>query len=423
MGQNCPSLSNKRPNDCPPAATAATPGVWVIDRPDRPKPFGVQWRERRWDPLTKTEKEEKRTEFFSSASERDKRRGRLYADKVAGRTTDLPRDEQEEWRAFKAAAAGLDWRIILANHHAWQQHTGTGATTPLVKDFASSYLADCAGRVERGEMSKANLSHKKTLLKKFCATFGNLALHQPKSEAVEKWLAAQGHASPHTFNSHRKVLFTLFNQAVPRLISHNPIADLRRRRAVVDNRKRLLTPPQTAQLFHTALTIERFRPLLNRLALEAFLGIRFSSAYRLQPGDVRAAERAIMLPGPELKTGVESGEGHFVDGAPEQLWAWLAIAPQAGWDITPRQYLALKSLLFVAAGVPHPPNCLRKSFATYDLAAHKNPGRTAYFLGHTNQRELWRSYKGNASKADGELYQQITPATCAEIARGGRLPA
>lgn len=429
MGQTGAAMSSTRPPGCPPVSTEpapATPGVWIVDRPGRPNPFGVQWRERVWDDITKAEREEKRTEFFSSASDRDKRRATLYANKLAGRANDLSRDEAQEWRAFTAAAGGVPWRTIFAGYQSWLHHTGAKASGVTVEAYRGRYLADCEAKTRRTppEMSKDNFRHKKSTLHNFAASFGHIMLEDTKADQVEKWMDSLGNASGFTFNSTRKILFAFFNDAVRAdVISDNPIEGLRRRRAVVDNRKRILTPQQTAKLFAVAMSDARFQPGLARLALEAFVGIRFSSAQRLANDDIKLEDRGVLLPAGQLKTGLESGVGHYIEGAPEQLWAWLAIAPKSGWELSERQYMGLKSLLFVAAGVPHPANCFRKSFCTYDLNAHRNPGRTAFLLGHTNQKQLWRTYKGNASQADSLLYQAITPQTCEAIARGEALPA
>jgi integrase len=422
MGQTVAIMSTNRPEVTPPLSTNPTPGVWTVDRPGRPNPFGVQWRERVWSPSRKAEVEEKRTEFFSSASDRDKRRDDLFANKRAGRANDLSREEAHEWRAFQAAAGGVPWRTILAGFHAWQHHTGAKNSGITVETYRARYLAECVKRTERTppEMSADNFRHRKKALQDFAGSFGHLLLEQVKADAVATWLEGLGHASPFTWNSQRKHLNAFFNDAVHAgVIAVNPVANLKRRRAVLDNRKRILSPRQTAQLFACALTQERFQPILARLALEAFVGIRFSSAQRLEGDQINLGDRGVLLPAGRLKTGLESGVGHYIEGAPEQLWEWIALSPTSGWAVTERQYLALKSSLFIAANVPHPPNCFRKSFCTYDLNAHRNPGRTAYLLGHTNQKQLWQTYKGNATQGDSVLYQAITPQTCALIARGG----
>lgn len=415
-------MSTNRPKESPPSSTNPTPGVWVVDRPGRPNPFGVQWRERVWDPDKKIEVEEKRTEFFSSASERDKRRAKVFANKQSGRANDLSREEVEEWRAFLAAAGGVPWRTILAGYHSWLHHSGAKSSGITVETYRVRYLADCEARTKRNppEMSTDNYRHRKKAINDFAASFGHFELDKVASDKVEAWLDSLGYTSNFTFNSQRKHLNAFFNDAVAKeVIDDNPLATLKKRRAFVDNRKRLLTPSQTAQLFHHALTHDEFRPCLARLALEAFVGIRFSSAQRLAEDQINIGGRGVLLPADRLKTGLESGQGHYIEGAPAQVWAWIKVTPASGWDLTERQYLHLKSLLFRVAHVPHPKNCLRKSFFAYDLNAHRNPGRTAYLGGHRDQRKLWDTYKGNATHADSVLYQAITPQTCETIAQGG----
>jgi hypothetical protein len=278
----------------------------------------------------------------------------------------------------------------------------------------------------RKEMSVDAERHNRRAVRELSSRLGHMALDFPTADVIEKTIDAMGNESPATFNSYRKHYFTFFNRAVSlKLIRDNPISALKPRRHQVDNSKRILSPQNTAKLFAFALDHPVFKKILGRLALETFMGARFSSGYRFSKEDINFEERGIMLPAEKLKEGMESGVSHYVDTnnfpGLEILWDWLAITPDECWDFTPRQYMELKSQVFVAAGVPHPHNCLRKSFATYDLAAHRNPGRTAYILAHVDEKELWNDYKGNATTAAGKLYQTISPSTCREIAAGALL--
>jgi hypothetical protein len=254
-------------------------------------------------------------------------------------------------------------------------------------------------------------------------------LDQLTEDKVEQWIDSLGFKSSSSFNSARKHLMAFVNFAVGknRPLQTNPIAELRLRRFVSNNRDKILTPRETAKLFHFAMTHDHFNQALGLGALEAFAGIRFSSAYRFDAKvDLNAKEHTFVLPARKLKTGKESGEGHMVDTSDlvgmEPLWQWIALAPASSWEMTPRQYLNLKSAWFKAAGVRHPHNCFRHGFATYDLHAHRNPGRTAYILAHKNQSLLWDTYKGNATRHASELYQKIAPDTCQRIAAGEPLP-
>lgn len=85
-----------------------TRGVRNIDRPGRPHPFGVQWRE--FD----EEKNQmgRKTEFFAKEAERDKRARDLVAMKREGFTSTMNREEIASWTAFQAATTGYSWREV-----------------------------------------------------------------------------------------------------------------------------------------------------------------------------------------------------------------------------------------------------------------------------------------------------------------------
>lgn len=405
-----------------------TRGVWRIDRPGRPLGFGVQWRERAWDEKLNKETVRRPTEFFATKDEREARYAEIAANKRSGTPSSATRADLRQWQAFTTAAAGVPWQEILSGYHAHLAATGHRPCTETVATYGKTYLAAEAAKMKRGELSEDGERHKRRAIGELMTRLGHLPLDHPTASAVEKMIDEMGNGHAPTFNGYRKLYFAFFNRAVEeRVIKENPIASMKPRRFHVDNRGRILTPQQTAQLFAFALDHALFKVTLGRLALEFFLGVRFSSSYRSTKEDINFAERTVLLPAKKLKTGKESGVSHMVDTVNfpglEVLWEWLKIAPDGGWVLEPRTYMDLKSQLFNAAGVPHPQNCARKSFATYDLAAHRNPGRTAYILGHVDQEELWADYKGNATQLEGRLYQAIAPSTCREIALTGRLPA
>lgn len=166
----------------------------------------------------------------------------------------------------------------------------------------------------------------------------------------------------------------------------------------------ILTVEQAAQLF--AYARKHQRDAIGRLALEAFAGLRFSSAFRLEKSDINFDDRGILLPAHKLKT----ERRHYIDGLPDNLWEWLRVTNDGCWAMEGSEWMHLKSRLFVDAKVPHPRNCLRHSFCTYHVAAYKNPGLTATILCHRNQQKLWQAYNGNAKQADGVKYFEIRPA-------------
>ena len=196
-------------------------------------------------------------------------------------------------------------------------------------------------------------------------------------------------------------------------IRYNPCSEIEARGGHVEYVS-ILSVRDTARLFEYAL--EHRRVAIGRLALEAFAGLRFGSSTRLEKHDIIFADKGIMLPASKLKTGMTDGRRHYIGGLPENLWEWLAIATPDGWTLTGSEWMHEKSRLFADAKVPHPRNCLRHSFATYHVAAYKNPGLAATILCHTNQEKLWSNYNGNATSAFGKKYFEVTPTTAAAIA-------
>ena len=148
-------------------------------------------------------------------------------------------------------------------------------------------------------------------------------------------------------------------------------------------------------------------PISLRLALEAFGGLRYSSAARLVKTDIRLDEHGITLPADKHK----SGRRHYLEGLPENLWSWIRRwwnDPRA-WAMTERQILKAKSEAFTNAGVPHPKNVLRHSFCSHHIALHTDAAKTAVLLQHTSPTMLYKHYKGVSSKADAARWFAISP--------------
>lgn len=380
-------------------------GVRCFEVANRPSPFLVQWTETVFDQATGERRKHKRTESFKTADARDRRAADLAEQKRAGALVTAGREEIEDFRAFKRATDGTPWTEVVTGWQAWRKLSGIETTAPSVADHFARQLAHAETLHKRGELSADTLRQKRQKLTAFKEAFGETRLDKVTPREVEQWIDGLGHASPHTFNNVRKILRTAFSDAVDhRVIRDNPL-DLVPTRDDSIHQVGILTVEQARKLFRTVAEHPRFKRIAPRLALEAFIGLRFASACRIAAEDIRTADRGIMLPAAKIKT----RRRHYIDGLPENAWEWLALNPPGMWEIDARQYLELKSGAFEAAKVPHPHNALRHSFASYHVAAFKNPGLTAYILCHRGQEKLWENYKGNASEADGREYFKITP--------------
>lgn len=184
-----------------------------------------------------------------------------------------------------------------------------------------------------------------------------------------------------------------------------------------DNPADRVIPPKVKVEEVTVLTAEQGEKLFNscrddpvslRLALEAFGGLRYTSAKRLKREHIRITERGMELPGALHK----SGRRHYLEGQPANLWIWVQRwwdVPSA-WAMTERQILAAKSAAFEKADVPHPHNVLRHSFCSYHIALNKDAAKTAVLLQHTSPTMLYKHYKGIATKVDAKRWFAIQPS-------------
>ncbi len=398
-------------------------GVRKLERSGRPNPYGVQWREKLFNDVQGMLETKVKTLFFPTAESRDGKFAELSSLRKSGMmVASLSRRDMDGWRAFRAATNGVDWQTVVAGWKANLTATGHTDCQMTVEAAVEEYLQVAKNLRDTEKMSADHYRQKKHKLNLFDMEFGHLMLDRVKPHDIEAWISDFDEVRADlTFDNYLKHVRAFYGYwiKVKQLIKENPCERVQRRHEGMGDVE-FLTVPQTAKLFYTALTYRddkgeaTYLPAIGRLALEAFIGLRFASGCRIAKEDINYADRGITLPKKKLKT----KKRHYIDGLPDHLWDWLGVTPDSCWELTPRQYLSLKSNLFTVADVPHPHNCFRHGFATYDVAAHRNAGRTAYILCHRNQDELFEHYLGRATREQGRLYQTITPTTAQQISEG-----
>jgi integrase len=149
----------------------------------------------------------------------------------------------------------------------------------------------------------------------------------------------------------------------------------------------------------------RGRPVVTRLALEAFGGLRHSSASRLEKHEIDWEGKALIFPAKKHK----SKRTQYVEGYPEILWEWLRCAMPEVWEMNENICMKEKSAAFKRAGIVNPGNVLRHSFCSYHVALNRDAARTAVLLTHTSPSMLYRHYKGKATSADAARWFSILP--------------
>jgi integrase len=398
-------------------------------RADRPNPYGVAWSEKIWNAAKHRDERKTKSKYFATEKACKKFAAKLRASKRAGALRTLSRHELEDWLGFKAATEGRPWREIVFGWQAWSRST-TNRVGPSrsINESVETYLTALKTRADNDEVSLDTYRQHKHKARLFSERFGKREVATVRTEDIQSWLEDCKLQSGGTWNNYLKVVSLVFTSAKVR---PNPCDDIKRRREGGSEEDRKLPVLNIAKLFHTAMTTERFRICLRRLALETFAGVRFSSACRLEDSDINAEDRGIRHRGSTIKT-----RGRlYVSPYPDVLFAWLAVAPddselnytdKKGKVNRHRRYLALKSELFHVARIAHPQNCLRHSFPTYHLAKRQEPGKTAYLMCHKNQLKLWNDYKGDATAAEGEAFESLTPARVRQWAESGatlKIPA
>lgn len=399
--QNCKQETNAGP----------TPGllgskVRKLFRPDRPSPYLVQW----------GVGAERRTESYGSMLERNRRYAELMRELgTTRRELVMTRKDQSDWAAFKAAVGNVSWVDVVSG---WREHLaskGRAISTLTVDDAVKAFVAEVDKLKEDGQLVSGTACQKKQKTTLFAQSFKGRLMCEVSSDEIETWLEDHAGSNPGTFNAYRKHIRAFFEQ-FKKDVRPNPVDEVETMDDAIDN-VAVLSSEDAAKLFGYA--IQHQRDAIGRLALEAFAGLRFGSAYRLSKKDINFEDKGIMLPRHTMKT----KRRFYIDALPENLWAWLAETTDACWAMENNQWMHAKSRLFVKAGVPHPRNCLRHSFATYHVAAYKDPGRTASILCHRNQQKLWSNYNGVATQSAGLKYFSITPDNWQQVAEPMALTA
>lgn len=365
-------------------------GITLVAFPLRPaRPYGVQWRldgKRR----TKTfSTREKQSEFARSLA------GATKKDGLAALRLD--EGEAREWRAFRAAI-GEDTNLDLVAA-CWLRHQEIAKIGPMTLTEA---IAAYTGAKKTEGVSAAAIAHYGPIFDRLTAFMGNRDVATVTESAIADFMAEQ-EGSHHTMRTRFSRVRALFNWlADTKRIAGSPFRGIRPPK-VPAQEVQILTVEQTRTLFERSAGDGRHRETLGRIALEAFAGLRNDTAAQIVAAEIQPD--GLRVPAAKIKT----AKAQFLDGLPANLHAWLAWSRPAEWCMTRRQYAEAKARAFIRADVPHPHNCLRHGFASYHVAALKDPGKTAVILCHKSQNLLWDVYRGIAEEADGKAYFEIMP--------------
>jgi len=394
-------------------------------RTGRDLPFLAQWREIGAD----GKKSKRVAQSFADKSSRDAF-VHVWINKRTERgkhvSLSVPVSKMQVWEKFDEITGGAN-PIEVATF--WiRNHGGEAGQNMTLNQVIEKYPS-----TRSKPMSSSMTLHLERLNK----VLGNRRFTSITPEDLRAWLKGlapkrlKGRPpSPITVRTHCKSLRTLWSAAIiQQWASYNTAAAVAFPHVSGEGDDvNILTVGEARRLF----AANRNALCVGRLALEAFGGLRYTSAARIAKDDVLIAEKGIVMPGRKHK----SGRRHFVSGWPANLWKWIQHARPECWEISERTYLDLKRAAFVRAGLKPEvrskkeeggsngaqatrdveaavlasrKNALRHSFASYHLAAFKDQGLTAYLMTKTSISSLNNDYRGRATEKDAKAYFAIAP--------------
>ncbi|HZZ58239.1 MAG TPA: hypothetical protein VFE31_10450, partial [Opitutaceae bacterium] len=242
------------------------------------------------------------------------------------------------WREYqdaKAIVGAADLRVICRewadrNGHRLR-HVGILTSDAIEKYLKLRHAEDVRERTDTYRQLDMHLA------RRFSAAFGKERLADITADQIRAWLAALKDPdtgepmAPVTLRNHRKNVLVFFKRAVEEgWIGTNVAAKVKP--IQVDEEDGVVMPPEHVRALFEA---NRNEPVVGRLALEAFGGLRASSAGRIQREHLDFDAQGITMPGRVHK----SGRRKYRQGHPDVLWEWLRAAPASCWtDITPAAY-------------------------------------------------------------------------------------
>jgi len=399
-------------------------GLFFVPRPDRPKPFVARWREANGEMRSQAFKTEKERWEFAEYWEKER------IDKGKAMPV-VPAAEALKWLTFSQITENAD---PLEVARFWAKYRGRRGGEMELETARTNFLNLRADLKVGGDAK----SHMKLHLSRLVKALGEKKkLKEIEAEDLRR--ALKGLTDPETGEAlstvtkrhHLKSWRCFFDRAVdekwmdesPAKIVEAPQdeSEVRDEDGSASTESVNIMTVEQAEIF---FRVNRDCLVIGRLALEAFAGLRYTSAARIKRTSLRWEEKGIVLPGRQHK----SGNRHYIDGWPENLFKWLKHAPDACWDVSRRSYLDLKREAFERAGLkPESPangvnwsedelaqfedmkNVFRHSFASFHLAAFKQPQLTLYLMSKRNLASLNNDYRGMATESEGKRYFSIEP--------------
>ncbi len=354
-----------------------------------------------------------RARFFATEKERDKFI-REFSREIAHHGEEVFKFDKARMRRWQEVDERLPHVDPMELAEFWLAHHPAQQAAKTVAQGCAKFLENLRAGGSTAEYRK----HVETALGRFAAGYGERLIGEVTADDIAGFL--QGLPFQALTRRHmRGYLASAFKWFVKQGWARaNPVAAVPAPKVVLAE-PGILTVPEVEALFRANETVDP--EICGLLALGAFAGMRASAVARLSFEELDFKNRAILTPASKTK----KGRRHYIEGLPDNLWAWLERTPKSAFSLGPRQVafrreaaLRRAGLLVTKADVKRnpalqlrcpPKNALRHSFVSYHVALHRDPGRTALLVSHRDQNVLWDHYLGVATKEAAERYFEIRP--------------
>jgi site-specific recombinase XerD len=307
--------------------------------------------------------------------------------------------------------------VIYPNSSITDRSDGPLTVREAVARYLTLRVAE--GMDEKGDTFSHQTKH---LQKRLCAALGDMPLQAVRADHLRTWHAGlkderNGRALEaltrrHHLISAKTFFFRCWREG---WVDKDPTSPI----VLPTIHEQDVTVIGVKEAFHFFKANREHRSI-GRIALEAFGGIRYSTAGKLKAEDLRFDRQGINMPSRKHK----SQRRRYRQGQPANMWEWAKHAPEESWQLELKHYREDKREMMVlgrlrpmvlkndadrkkARGLK---NIWRHSFASYYLAIKKDYGAVAYLMQHTHTTTT-EIYEGVADEADGLLYFAITPAS------------
>ena len=270
-------------------------------------------------------------------------------------------------------------------------------TAPPVSEIVKRYIAE-AEKNGRRERTLEDLRNRLGRISKIYGDrqFSSLSLEELKDFIDDPTLGARSRINYAT------KLSQLYNFAMRNGWASENIAERISRPSTEDATPEIFTVTQAAKLLANADAAG----LLPFVAIGLFAGLRTSEIQRLNWSAVKLSERCIII-----GAGIAKRRSRRVVEINDTLAAWLAECGQFTGPIVSAANFAkrLRKLAAAAGLTSWPHNALRHSFASYHLAKHGDPVKTAFQMGNSPVM-VHNHYKGLVTNGDVTRFWELRPA-------------